>query len=269
MHERVLVLDFTYRSKYGIDDLLKIMIILRSEEGCPWDREQTHESIRMNFIEETYEVCEAIDNADKELLKEELGDVLLQVVFHACIEQESGAFDFSDVCDGICKKLIERHPHVFSNVKVDGSEQVLVNWENIKRESKGQKTHAQSVKSVPKTLPALMRAQKVQQRAAKSGFDYRDMTGALDDLQSEISEFKAALCRNDEQNIREELGDILFSAVNVSRFAGVNSELALSEATDKFASRFAKVEAQAVKNGVDLKSADEKTLDKLWTDAKQ
>ena len=169
----------------------------------------------------------------------------------------------------MCKKLIERHPHVFSNVEVDNSEQVLKNWENIKRKTKGQKTHAQSVDSVPKTLPALMRAQKVQHRAAKSGFDYKDISGALDALTGEIEEFKQALAKNDRENISEELGDILFSAVNVARFAETNSELALSEATEKFAARFSKVEKQALNDNIDLKSADEKTLDMLWDKAKQ
>ena len=147
--------SYEKKEKYSIDDLLRIMEILRSEEGCPWDREQTHPSMRRDMIEEAYEVCEAIDLNDTDLLKEELGDVLLQVVHHARIEQEQGSFDFQDVCDGICRKLIQRHPHVFADVQVDGTEQVLNNWEQIKQQSKGQTTGAQTLLSVPKTFPAL------------------------------------------------------------------------------------------------------------------
>ena len=173
--------SYEKKEKYSIDDLLRIMEILRSEEGCPWDREQTHPSMRRDMIEEAYEMCEAIDLNDTDLLKEELGDVLLQVVHHARIEQEQGSFDFQDVCDGICRKLIQRHPHVFADVQVDGTEQVLNNWEQIKQQSKGQTTGAQTLLSVPKTFPALMRAQKVQKRAAKTGFEYPDLFWAMDD----------------------------------------------------------------------------------------
>ena len=163
-------LDFEIKDKYDIDDLLEVTRILRSENGCPWDREQTHESIRGNFIEETYEVVEAIDTSDTELLEEELGDVLLQVVFHACIEEEKGGFDFEDVTDGICRKLILRHPHVFGDVNADTTEQVLSNWDKIKQRSKHQTTVTETLSSVAKSLPALMRAEKLIGRAAKAGY---------------------------------------------------------------------------------------------------
>ena len=169
---------FTFKEKYGIDDLLEIMRILRAPGGCPWDAEQTHESIKKDFIEETYEVIEAINKKDKTLLEEELGDVLLQVVFHAQIEKEEGSFDFGNVCDGICKKLVERHPHVFGEVKVSGTEDVLTNWDEIKRKSKGQKTQGSSMLKVPKELPALMRSQKIQSKAKKAGFDWDNVDGA-------------------------------------------------------------------------------------------
>ena len=153
--------EFDFKEKYDVNDLVSIMKLLRSENGCPWDREQTHESIRKNFIEETYEVVEAIDKKDTALLREELGDVLLQVVFHSQMEAEKNSFDFSDVADEVCKKLIVRHPHIFSDVKADNSDQVLKNWDMINKETKGQETFAQTLESVPKVLPALMRAQKV------------------------------------------------------------------------------------------------------------
>lgn len=176
------------KEKYGIQDLLQIMQILRGENGCPWDKEQTHKSMRRDMLEEAYEVCEAIDLEDRELLKEELGDVLLQVVHHARIEQEQGNFDFEDVCDGICRKLMVRHPHVFSDVQVSGTEEVLNNWDKIKQQTKGQTTGSETLTSVPKTFPALMRAQKVQKRAGKLGFNYPDIYWAMDDLNSELDE---------------------------------------------------------------------------------
>lgn len=163
----------------------------------PWDREQDHHSIRRNFIEETYEVCEAIDNDDPVLLQEELGDVLLQVAFHARMEEEAGRFDFGDVCDGICKKLIVRHPHVFGETKVADSGEVLVNWDRIKERTKGQKTATETLRSVSAALPALMRSEKVQHRAAKVGFDYPDTGGALRDLESEVAELREAISEGD------------------------------------------------------------------------
>ena len=157
------MINFLQRDKYGFEDLIRIMEILRSEGGCPWDREQTHESIRMNFIEETYEVIEAIDRKDTTLLREELGDVLIQVVFHAQIEKELGSFNIDDVADGVCKKLILRHPHIFGDVKVSGSGEVLENWDNIKRREKGQNAF-DALDSVARSLPALMRAESFRQR---------------------------------------------------------------------------------------------------------
>lgn len=161
-------MDFQFKDKYDVNDLLEIMRILRSENGCPWDREQDHKSIRKDFLEETYEVVEAIDADDKELLLEELGDVLLQVVFHSRIEEEKGGFDFDDVADGICQKLIVRHPHVFGDVNAETSGEVLKNWNNIKQQTKGQETFYETLESVCTTLPALMRAQKIGQRAKRA-----------------------------------------------------------------------------------------------------
>lgn len=260
--------EFDFKEKYDVNDLVSIMKLLRSENGCPWDREQTHESIRKNFIEETYEVVEAIDKKDTALLREELGDVLLQVVFHSQMEAEKNSFDFSDVADEVCKKLIVRHPHIFSDVKADNSDQVLKNWDMIKKETKGQETFAQTLESVPKVLPALMRAQKVAQRAARAGFDYPDADSALRDLKSEAAELSQAFDNDDSANIIEELGDLMFSCANLARKLGADSEEVLTAATEKFINRFKIAEDIAAENKktLDKLSADE--LDALWKQAK-
>lgn len=263
-------MEFHFREKYTVNDLLDIMDILRSENGCPWDKEQTHCTIRKNFIEEVYEVCEAIDNNDTSLLKEELGDVLLQVVFHCRMEKELGNFNFDDVADGVCKKLIVRHPHIFTDQgNVNTADEVLNNWENIKNSQKGMTSRTQSMENVPRVLPALMRAQKVQSRAAKSGFDYPDIRYALSDLTSELSELMRAITDGDEVACQEELGDLIFSCVNLSRFLSLDSEEALTASTDKFINRFSQVEMLAKTKGVDMTLADISELDELWKEAKK
>ena len=261
-------MGFQQKKEYNIDDLLAIMELLRSPGGCPWDREQTHGSIRKNFIEETYEVAEAIDNGDTALLREELGDVLLQVVFHTEIEREQGSFTFDDVCDGVCKKLILRHPHIFSDVIADTPEEVLSNWEDIKKQEKRQTTQTQVLQSVPRTLPALMRSEKVQHRAAKVGFDYPGVQGALSDLRSEVDELSEAIRCGSPEDIAGELGDVLFSAANVARHCKLDSEQALGRSCDKFVSRFAGVEQLATQRRIDMTQADIKTLDSLWQEVK-
>ena len=260
--------DFEFKESYDVRDLVEIMRILRAPGGCPWDAEQTHESIKKNLIEETYEVIEAINKNDKELLCEELGDLLMQVVFHAQMERESGEFDFDAVSDGVCKKLIERHPHVFGEVSISGVDDVLTNWDAIKRKSKGQKSTTESMLSVPRELPALMRATKLQKKAADVGFDWDDVSGALDKLEEEISELRQAIDNKDSANISEELGDVLFSAVNVSRFVKTDAEEALTASSDKFLSRFTEVEKLAKERNIDMKSAGIDELDKLWDEAK-
>lgn len=262
------MVDFTRKDKYNIEDLLHIMELLRSPGGCPWDAEQTHESIRKDFIEETYEVIEAINKNDKELLKEELGDVLLQVAFHAQIEKEENSFEFSDVCDGICKKLIERHPHVFGDINVSSTDEVLTNWDNIKRKSKGQKTQGSSMLKVPKELPALMRAQKIQSKAKKAGFDWDNIDGAFEALYSEIEELKSAMKNKDAEEIKNEMGDLLFSCVNVSRFLDVESEEALTLSNEKFIERYVIVEKLAEERNINMKETPIEELDELWKEAK-
>ena len=262
------MVEFQTKSSYNMQDLLEIMKLLRSPGGCPWDAQQTHESIKKNLIEETYEVIEAINKDDKVLLCEELGDLLMQVVFHAQMEQEAGVFDFDAVADGICKKLIERHPHVFGQVEISGVDDVLTNWNAIKMKTKKQKTTTDSMLSVPRELPALMRATKLQKKAADVGFDWSDVSGALDKLEEEISELRHAIANGDSENTAEELGDVLFSAVNVSRFVKADAEEALTSASDKFLARFTTVEKLAGERGIDMNSAGIDVLDALWDEAK-
>ena len=261
--------NFQFKENYDINDLVDIVEILRSPEGCPWDREQDHKSIRRDFLEETYEVIEAINKDDRDGLLEELGDVLLQVVFHTQIEREKGSFELSDVADGICKKMIERHPHVFGNVNAETSEQVLENWDVIKKHTKKQKSQTDSMLSIPREFPALMRADKVQKKAAKVGFDWDSVDGAFEKVSEELQELKEAVLMGAQDNVLEELGDLLFSVVNVSIFIKVDSEEALTGATDKFIDRFSKVEEMAKEQGLDMKETSLEELDKLWDKAKQ
>lgn len=262
------MVNFNFKEKYDINDLLEIMVHLRSPGGCPWDAEQTHESIRNSFIEETYEVIEAINKKDKELLQEELGDVLLQVVFHARMEEEAGSFNFSDVCDGICKKLVERHPHVFGDVSVENTDDVLRNWDTIKRKSKGQKTQGSAMEKIPKEMPALMRAEKIQSKAKKAGFDWDEIDGALEALESEIKELREAMLSGEKKEIENEMGDVLFSCVNVSRFLDVDPELALTASNEKFITRFLEVERLAKEQDINMKEKSIEELDELWKQAK-
>lgn len=263
-----MVEGFVFKDKYDFDDLVYITHLLRAPGGCPWDREQTHESIRRDFIEETYEVIEAINKQSSEMLCEELGDVLLQVTLHSEMETEKGVFNIDDVCDGICKKLIERHPHVFGDVTVSSSGEVLTNWDAIKKNSKHQKTQTESMLAVPREFPALMRADKIQKKARKSGFDWENADGAFDKVFEELSELKEALTENNRQSIEEEFGDLLFSVVNVSRFIGCDSEECLTKATDKFIKRFSVVEKLANERNIDMKNTDIEELDRLWETAK-
>ena len=261
--------SFSFKENYNCEDLLRIVEILRAPGGCPWDAEQTHESIKKNFIEETYEVIGAINKKDTALLCEELGDVLLQVALHTEMEKEKGTFCFNDVCDGICKKLIVRHPHVFSDVSVSSTDEVLKNWDAIKMQTKQQKSTTDSMESIPRELPALMRSQKLQQKAAKVGFDWSDIKGALAKVHEETAELEQAVCAGEQAQIQDELGDLLFAAVNVARFAKTDAEEALTGAADKFMRRFALVEKMAKERSIDMKSAGIEALDRMWDEAKE
>lgn len=261
------MLQFETKLKYDAKDLERIVALLRDDQyGCPWDKAQTHKSIRNNFIEETYEAVEAIDQNDSHLLKEELGDVMLQVMLHCQMEAETDTFDFDAVCDGVCKKLIYRHPHVFGETVADTPSEVLTNWEALKNVEKGRATAADRLSSVPTVFPALMRAAKVQKRAAAYGFGYENAAAALADLESELAELKAAIAQN--EGIEHEVGDVLFAAANVGRMLKLDPEQALGEATTRFQNRVISCEQQAEKTNTPLESTDPETLDAYWKKAK-
>lgn len=262
------MVEYQQKENYSIGDLLDIVRLLRSEGGCPWDREQTHESIRSDFLEETCEVLEAIDLKDTALLREELGDVLLQVVFHTRIEEEQNNFTFDEVCDEVCKKLIIRHPHVFGEVVADTSDEVLKNWDSIKMETKGQETYTDTLKSVANTLPALMRAQKVGKRAMRAGMDFRCAEDAVACIAAEKAELDKAIQNNDTVNIEEELGDLLFSCVNAARHLDIDAEQALRASTDKFIRRFSITEELVRNDSLDMKELPIEELDVYWDKAK-
>ena len=258
------MVNFQRMDRYGMDDLIRIMELLRSPEGCPWDKVQTHQSIRRDMLEEAYEVAEAIDNQDYENLKEELGDVLFQVVFHSCMAQEAGKFTFDDVVDGVAQKMVFRHPHVFGTAEAENTEQALVTWDAQKQVEKGQKTVGDTLDAVARSLPALIRAKKIQKKAQKAGFDWDNVDPVLDKISEEVEELKQAVREN--SNVEEELGDLLFAAVKAGRFLQVDGEDALHNACEKFIRRFRRVEALADKP---LDQLDIAALEALWRSAKQ
>lgn len=262
------MVEFQRREHYDINDLRRIMEILRSPEGCPWDREQTHKSIRNDFIEEVYEAIEAIDLDDTELMREELGDVLLQVIFHCRIEEENKNFCFDDICDELCKKLIVRHPHVFGDVTVSDTGEVLKNWDAIKKQTKGQESYTETLTAVSKSLPALMRAQKVGKRAMRAGMDFRNVNEAFECVKSEAAELEEAIASGEKERIFEEFGDLLFSCVNTARHLGIDAEEAMTAATEKFIGRFAETENLVRLDGADMKALDIDQLDVYWNKVK-
>lgn len=261
------MLDFLCKESYDLRDFVALITFLRSPDGCPWDQVQTHESIRRNFLEETYEVCEAIDAGDTAHLKEELGDVLMQVVFHAGIEADAGRFDMDDVCDGVVKKLLYRHPHVFGDGQAETADTVPASWEQLKRQEKGQKTTADALDAVARSLPGLWRAEKIQKKAAEAGFDWRDVSGALDKLDEETAELRQAV--RDGTNVEEELGDVLFAAVKVGRFCGADPETAVNGTCEKFIRRFRAMEEAAAAAGRSLSDMTLEEMTALWNGAKE
>lgn len=246
------MVNFLKKEKYGISDLIEIMRILRSDEGCPWDREQTHESIRMNFIEETYEACEAIDNKDPVLLCEELGDVLAQVVFHSEIERDAGRFDIDDVADGVCKKFILRHPHVFGDCTVKDSAEVLKNWDDIKRREKKQGTHYSAMDSVARSLPSLMRADKLHGKAKKAGVPQESLETLVDKITDKLHAGNGI-----------DMGDVLFDILKIARMLDVNPEQALYERCERFISEFGILEKEAEESGNPLENLLRQNADRL------
>lgn len=262
------MVDFDSKSVYDVGDFRRIIELLRAPGGCPWDREQTHESVRRNLLEEAYEVCEAIDQQDSDHLKEELGDLLMQVIFHARMEEEKGVFNLDDVADAACKKLIYRHPHVFGAVSVSDSEEVLKNWDELKRREKAQTTTSKAMEDVARSLPALWRAEKIQKKAKKAGFDWPEVSGATDKLSEELEEFQSAMKEGNPQHIKEELGDLLFTIVNIARFVDVDPEEALHGSCDKFVARYAGMERLAEQRGLDLEKLSLDEQEELYQEAK-
>ena len=243
--------------------------------GCPWDREQTHATLKPYLIEEAHEVCEAIDADDDRRLCEELGDVALQVVFHAELAERAGKFRFEDVYDAICRKLLDRHPHVFGDVRADDSEAVLANWEQLKKEEKRRKAGSKSegdvsaLDGVPVALPALQRAARVQERASRVGFDWERAEDVADKVREEVEEFLQRAREGSRAGLEEEMGDLLFSLVNLSRFLNVSAEDALRASTRKFESRFKAIERAAERQGRDLNSMTLTEMDALWSEVKK
>ena len=260
------MLDFENKPSYNVCDLIELIKLLRGPGGCPWDSEQTHESIRRNLLEEAYEAAEAIDNGDAEHLREELGDVLMQVIFHADIAEKSGGFSLDDIADATCRKLIRRHPHVFGDANAKDGAESLVFWDDVKRKEKLQDTVSEAMLSIARSLPALWRAEKVQKKAAKIGFDWPDYSGALDALKSELSELEDAI--ESGGDITGELGDLIFSTVNIARFFDLDPEEALERACDKFISRFTSVESSAAEQGRRLEDMTLDEMEDLYQKAK-
>lgn len=253
---------------YTIEDLVHIMERLRGEGGCPWDAAQTHDSIKASMIEESYEAIDALEKGDDTMFANELGDLLLQVVFHAQIAKERGAFDLSDILYEICEKLISRHSHVFGTDAAETDAQALDTWEKNKLKEKGLKSATESMRDVIAALPALTRAAKVQKKAKNVGFDWPEVSGAIEKLKEETAELEAAIASGVQKDIDEELGDLLFSAVNISRFVHTDAEEALRHATDKFIERFAVLEQIAQENGENLCNLPLESLESLWQRAK-
>ena len=259
-----IVLDFLCKESYDLRDFVALVSYLRSPNGCPWDQVQTHESIRRNFLEETYEACEAIDAGDLVHMREELGDVLMQVLFHTDIEREAGHFDIDDVADAACKKLVYRHPHVFRRDEPDAPD-----WDTMKQRERAQTTTAEAMDSVARSLPALWRCDKIQAKAAKTGFEWPDVHAALDKIDEEARELRAAVATGDTEAIGDELGDLLFAAVKVARFAGIDPEQAAHAACEKFIRRFAAMETAAANDGTALEQCTLEQMLTLWQQAKQ
>jgi len=257
------------RTKFFMPDLVNVMTTLRSQDGCPWDREQTHETLRRYLIEESYEVIEAIDNDDLWSLEEELGDLLLQVVFHAEIASENGYFNINDVITGIYEKMIRRHPHVFADVDVESSDEVLTNWEAIKQEEKSASTVTESLLNLSKTFPPLLKAEKIQKKMAKVGFDWPDVTGAIKKVREELEEVEHAISENNMDYTLKEIGDLLFAVVNIARILKLDPSEALTLTNEKVISRFTFVEETLLSKGKVLEEESLESMDELWDLAKK
>jgi tetrapyrrole methylase family protein/MazG family protein len=252
-----------------IDRLVEIVEKLRAPDGCPWDREQTHKSILPCFLDEMYEFFEAVELKDKENMKEELGDLLLQIVLHSQIAQEENSFTIEDVASDICEKLIRRHPHVFGTEQVSSTKEVLFNWEKIKKGEKGKEHRKYIVDDIPEALPALFRAEKMQKRVARVGFDWKETGPVFDKVEEEFKEFREALEEGDNEHASEELGDIIFALVNVARHHNISAEDAVRFTTHKFANRFRFIEDKYKEEGKDISQSTLEEMDKYWEESKK
>lgn len=259
--------SYEERTRHGLDDVMRIVRRLRSPNGCPWDREQTHLSLKNALLEECYELIDAIDENDDAHICEEMGDVLLQFALHAVIAEEQGAFTERDACTDLVEKLIYRHPHVFGNIRVSGSDEVLQNWDALKMAQRNQHTQTEVLKSVPKSFPALLRSRKVQKKAADVGFDWSSAEEAFPKIKEETEELRTAIL--EKSNVDEEVGDLLFAVVNVARLLKREPEFLLMQATDKFINRFEKMETFASERGHALKDLSFQEQDALWNEAKK
>ncbi|MBR4020201.1 MAG: nucleoside triphosphate pyrophosphohydrolase [Firmicutes bacterium] len=251
----------------ALERLVEIIKVLRVK--CPWDSVQTHDTLTKCMLEEAYEAVDAIQEQNVENLREELGDVLLQVVFHCNLSEEEGDFNLTDVINEECEKMIRRHPHIFLQEEVKTIDKALEKWENVKSKEHGEERYTDRLNRVPKALPALLRSSKVQGKASKVGFDWDDASGAFDKLEEEIKELRCAYEKGDAQNMTEEFGDLLFSMVNVSRFLEIDPEEALNQTTAKFIRRFDKMECIASEKGLNFAELSLEEMDKLWVEAKK
>ena len=255
--------------EYSYEDLLGIMARLRAPDGCPWDKEQTHASILSCLIEEAYEFVDAVERGDVPNMREELGDLLLQVVFHAQMAKEAGAFDIQGVVQGLCEKLVRRHPHVFGENRLESAGEVQVQWDELKRSEKNAAPAEGALGEIPRHLPALLKALKLQKRAAKSGFDWPDWQGPLAKVAEELREFEVEARQGRTDAAAEELGDLLFAVVNLGRFFDVDPERALASANAKFVARFGAMENSARESGKNFSEMKPDEMDGLWEDAKK
>lgn len=259
--------DFDNAQK-NFGDLLDIIHTLCSEHGCEWDRKQSHDSLKAYLIEEAYEVLEAIDNHDANTLKEELGDVLYQILFHCELSQKEKEFNINDVILEISEKMKRRHPHVFSDVKVKGVGEIIDNWDKIKKSEKDKQTRKSITDGIPLALPALQKAQKLQRKIAKVGFEWDSVDGVIAKIEEELNEVREALAEQDQGKISEEIGDLMFAVVNLSRYVGKEAEYLLHDAVKKFTNRFKQVEEELRKNHKSFKESSLEEMEALWNKAK-
>lgn len=257
------MVDFEFKDRYDINDLRHIVELLRSENGCPWDKVQTHESIRTDLIEETYEVCEGIDKNSADILREELGDLLLQIVFHAQIERENGTFDFDDVCNDICQKLVYRHPHVFGEVKADDADTVLKNWDALKKESKHQETYSETLESVPKTFPALLRGEKLCKRAERAGLPIDDAAECAERIRKGLDKLEESGFDKVNSQNQQIIGNLLLNFCNLNRILKIDGEKALTYASNEFIIDFSHSEKTALDSGRKLDELSPEELDEI------